>query len=166
MWTRIPYSARIGLPVHQYVGEAARKPILPLRKTRTEKTGKNHTERYGIPNFRRFRKNSATSIPRITWIKVPLWWLCGEALGHPSLVDFTKHKAKASGNSSGRLVGPLVCSLILDPSRDARDPTPRTRPLSPPQVQTLRRCRLVDSWLFLTNKPTLSAPSHKLYVES
>ena len=30
-------------------------------KTRTEKTGKKHTERYGIPNFRRFRKSLATS---------------------------------------------------------------------------------------------------------
>ena len=30
-------------------------------KTRTEKTGKNCTERYGIPNFRRFRKSLVTS---------------------------------------------------------------------------------------------------------
>ena len=49
MWTRIPYSARIGLPVRQYVGEAARKPILPLRKNtdgrkKTEKTARNATE--------------------------------------------------------------------------------------------------------------------------
>ena len=43
MWTRIPYSARIGLLVRQYVGEAARKPILPLRK-KTEKTARNATE--------------------------------------------------------------------------------------------------------------------------
>ena len=41
MWTRIPYSARIGLPVRLYVGEAARKPILQLRKKRAEKTEKN-----------------------------------------------------------------------------------------------------------------------------
>ena len=64
MWTRIPYSARIGLPVRQYVmgaAEAARKPILPHGKIRTEKNGKNSTERYGIPNFRRFRKSLATS---------------------------------------------------------------------------------------------------------
>ena len=64
MWTRIPYSARIGLPVRQYVmgaAEAARKPILPHGKIRTEKNGKNSTEHYGIPNFRRFRKSLATS---------------------------------------------------------------------------------------------------------
>ena len=61
MWTRIPYSARIGLPVRQYVREAARKPILPLRKNTDGKNGKNSTERYGIPNFRRFRKSLATS---------------------------------------------------------------------------------------------------------
>ena len=64
MWTRIPYSARIGLPVRQYVmgaAEAARKPIVPHGKIRTEKNGKNSTERYGIPNFRRFRKSLATS---------------------------------------------------------------------------------------------------------
>ena len=64
MWTRIPYSARIGLPVRQYVmgaAEAARKPILPHGKIRTEKNGKNNRERYGIPNFHRFRKSLATS---------------------------------------------------------------------------------------------------------
>ena len=43
MWTRIPYSARIGLPVRRYVREAARKPILPLRKN-TEKYARNATE--------------------------------------------------------------------------------------------------------------------------
>ena len=41
MWTRIPYSARIGLPVRQYVGEAARKPNLHHGQKRTEKNGKN-----------------------------------------------------------------------------------------------------------------------------
>ena len=41
--------------------EAARKPILPHGKIRTEKNGKNRTERYGIPNFHRFRKSLATS---------------------------------------------------------------------------------------------------------
>ena len=61
MWTRIPYSARIGLPVRQYVGEAARNRFCHHGKTQTEKNGKNHTERYGIPNFRRFRKSLATS---------------------------------------------------------------------------------------------------------
>ena len=63
MWTRIPYSARIGLPVRQYVmevAEAARKPILSHGKIRMEKNGKNSTERYRIPNFRRFRKSLAT----------------------------------------------------------------------------------------------------------
>ena len=60
MWTRIPYSARIGLPVRQYVGEATRKPILQVRK----KTEKKRTERYGIPNFHRFRKSLATSSSR------------------------------------------------------------------------------------------------------
>ena len=43
MWTRIPYSARIGLPVRQYVGEAARKPILPPRKKK-EKYVRNTTQ--------------------------------------------------------------------------------------------------------------------------
>ena len=48
MWTRIPYSARIGLPVRQYVREAARKPILPLRKNtdgkKLKKTTRSTTE--------------------------------------------------------------------------------------------------------------------------
>ena len=72
MWTRIPYSAKISLPVRQYVGEAARKPILPPRKIRTEKYGKNGTERYGIPNFRRFRKSLATSTLQylLTWVLI------------------------------------------------------------------------------------------------
>ena len=61
MWTRIPYSAKIGLPVRQYTGEAVRKPILPPQKTWTEKNGKKCTEHYGIPNFHRFRKSLATS---------------------------------------------------------------------------------------------------------
>ena len=75
MRTRIPYSARIGLPVRQYVGEAAQKPILPLRKNTDGKNGKNRTERYGIPNFRRFRKSLATSsqksLPRyrVAWTR-------------------------------------------------------------------------------------------------
>ena len=40
MWTRIPYSARIGLPIRQYIGEAARNRFCHYGKTRTEKTGK------------------------------------------------------------------------------------------------------------------------------
>ena len=44
MWTRIPYSARIGLPVRQYVGEAARKPIL---QPRTETDGKKRKKMHG-----------------------------------------------------------------------------------------------------------------------
>ena len=44
MWAQIPYSARIGLPVRQYVREAARKPILPLRKSTD---GKKLKKQYG-----------------------------------------------------------------------------------------------------------------------
>ena len=48
MCTRIPYSARIGLPVRQYVGEAARKPILPATeefgRKKKEKIARNATE--------------------------------------------------------------------------------------------------------------------------
>ena len=48
MWTRILYSARIGLPIRQYIGEAARKPILPPRKNmdgkKPEKTARNAME--------------------------------------------------------------------------------------------------------------------------
>ena len=66
MWPWISYSARIGLPVCQYVGEAAWKPVLPPRKnTGGEKKEKNRTERYGIPNFYRLRKSLATSTPDI-----------------------------------------------------------------------------------------------------
>ena len=65
MWTRIPYSARIGRPVRQYVGEAARKPILPPQKNTDGKKRKKRTERYGIPNFHRFRKSLATSSPEV-----------------------------------------------------------------------------------------------------
>ena len=36
------------------------------RKNSDGKNGKNHTERYGIPNFRRFRKSLATS-SRLIW---------------------------------------------------------------------------------------------------
>ena len=32
-----------------------------MEKKRTEKNGKNRMERYGIPNFHRFRKSLATS---------------------------------------------------------------------------------------------------------
>ena len=42
MWTRIPYSARIGLSVRQYVGEAARKPILQPRKKNEGKNRKKN----------------------------------------------------------------------------------------------------------------------------
>ena len=42
MWTRIPYSARIGLPVRQYVGEAAQKPNLPPRTETDGKKGKKN----------------------------------------------------------------------------------------------------------------------------
>ena len=63
MWTQIPYSARIGLPIRRYLGEAARKPILPPWKNTN---GKNSTENYGIPNFCRFRKSLATSM-RYYW---------------------------------------------------------------------------------------------------
>ena len=61
MWTRIPYSARIGLSVRQYVGEAARKPILQPQKKTDGNKRKKRTECYGIPNFRRFRKSLAIS---------------------------------------------------------------------------------------------------------
>ena len=61
MWTRIPYSARIGLPVHQYVGKLLGNRFCHHGKTRTEKNGKKHMERYGIPNFHRYRKSLATS---------------------------------------------------------------------------------------------------------
>ena len=61
MWTRIPYSARIGLSARQYVGEAARKPILQPRTEANGKKRKKRTERYRIPNFHRFRKSLATS---------------------------------------------------------------------------------------------------------
>ena len=48
MWARIPYSARIGLPVRQYIGEVAQKPILPPRKNtdgkNPEKNARNATE--------------------------------------------------------------------------------------------------------------------------
>ena len=44
MWTRIPYSTRIGLLVRQYVGEAARKPILPPWKKTDGKNARNATE--------------------------------------------------------------------------------------------------------------------------
>ena len=44
-----------------------------------EKSGKKRTERYGIPNFRRFRKSLATSTVHTLW-KIVFWPKTGNTM--------------------------------------------------------------------------------------
>ena len=121
MWTQIPYSARIGLSVRQYIGEAARKLILPPRKNTDRKKRKKSTERYGIPNFRRFRKSLATSSPRSETNCCALAKQCGtvqdqaqDTINYPQRKDY-KSQQTTKYNQLHCEVGPIKQQLERGP---------------------------------------------------
>ena len=66
MWTRIPSQPELASQSASTLEKLLGNRFCHYEKTRMEKNGKNRTERYGIPNFRRFRKSLATSREDVT----------------------------------------------------------------------------------------------------